>query len=377
MLKFVSGDFFDFDADVMVNTVNCVGVMGAGAALAFKTRFPDMYSSYVDACKDGVVRPGHAHVWVREDMLSKRLTIVNLPTKIDWRKPSEYEYVEKGLAWMSEFLETREGQIVTMPALGCGNGGLDWELVRPMIEHQLGATRATLLVFEPSDSARAARSHGQPVASKASLASRGLACIDAGSKEYPSQLSNFTKKSLYTSPIDSVLQHDIALIASTRPTQQEAESVRKFVDLCIDRGQTLIMGSSAFDRKLAKYASERGLRSSCVLPTGIGNETGVGPRSIEKDKIQLISIGAPFRDFDRYAFMPSVLLRFHLARSAMVFTESVAWMKRYSEVLESCPSEIYFVRSPEVDQGDYFEATGLKSWKLSSPTDFEEFFRPD
>jgi O-acetyl-ADP-ribose deacetylase (regulator of RNase III) len=93
MLEFVKGDIFDAPADIRVNTVNCVGVMGAGVALAFKQRYPDMFKDYQRDCKAGRVVPGTMHVW-------KSLTgdwIINFPTKRDWREPSRYEDIDNGL----------------------------------------------------------------------------------------------------------------------------------------------------------------------------------------------------------------------------------------------------------------------------------------
>ena len=77
MITFSKGDIFDTDADVWVNTVNCVGVMGAGVALAFKTRFPDMFREYQKACKRGEVQPGKLHIWKRMDTSE----VINFPTK--------------------------------------------------------------------------------------------------------------------------------------------------------------------------------------------------------------------------------------------------------------------------------------------------------
>ena len=90
MIEFVSGDFFEYDADIRINTVNCVGVMGAGAALQFKNKFPDMFLDYQKACELKQIKPGNPHVWLGQDIFSK-LTIINLPTKDHWKKPSEYE----------------------------------------------------------------------------------------------------------------------------------------------------------------------------------------------------------------------------------------------------------------------------------------------
>ena len=86
MIDFTTGNIFDVPADVRINTVNCVGVMGAGVALAFKIKYPEMFRGYKRECKKGTVRPGSLHVW--RSLYSEY--IVNLPTKRHWREPSRY-----------------------------------------------------------------------------------------------------------------------------------------------------------------------------------------------------------------------------------------------------------------------------------------------
>ena len=80
MIQYKTGDFFDYDADIRVNTVNCVGVMGAGVALEFKTRYPDMFKAYVEVCKKHEIEPGKPYLWEEYDLFS-RCIIINLPTK--------------------------------------------------------------------------------------------------------------------------------------------------------------------------------------------------------------------------------------------------------------------------------------------------------
>ncbi len=151
MIRYTQGNIFDVPADIRVNTVNCVGVMGAGVALAFKNRYPEMFRKYAKACRSGEVEPGKPHIWEKRE-LDEIVTVVNLPTKDHWKQPSEYEYVEKGLRWLRAFLENRGKVRVALPALGCGHGGLDWLLVQKMIERTLGDLVAEIIVFEPSTS---------------------------------------------------------------------------------------------------------------------------------------------------------------------------------------------------------------------------------
>jgi O-acetyl-ADP-ribose deacetylase (regulator of RNase III) len=148
MLKFIQGNIFEAPADIRVNTVNCVGVMGAGIALAFKTRFPEMSKEYKRACDAGEVKPGKLHVWksVAGDC------VVNFPTKRHWRDKSRYEDIEAGLIALRDYLKDKGRVRVTLPALGCGHGGLDWSKVSLMIHEQLKDLEAEIIVFEPGDS---------------------------------------------------------------------------------------------------------------------------------------------------------------------------------------------------------------------------------
>lgn len=153
MLEFSQGDMFKASADIRVNTVNCVGVMGAGVALAFKQRYPEMFKDYQSACKDGQIRPGRMHVW-------KSLEgdwIINFPTKRDWRDPSRYEDIEVGLDDLRTYLKGVGPVTVALPALGCGHGGLDWDRVSAMIRDKLDGLEAHILVFAPSASRQAGR----------------------------------------------------------------------------------------------------------------------------------------------------------------------------------------------------------------------------
>jgi len=144
MVTFTAGDMFSVPADIRVNTVNCVGVMGAGVALAFRHRYPAMFREYAAACARGEVRPGSLLVWTDGDV-----EVVNMPTKRHFRNPSTYEDVESGLAALRALLCHRGAVRVTLPALGCGCGGLDWGRVSRMIEEHLGDLDAEIAAFAP------------------------------------------------------------------------------------------------------------------------------------------------------------------------------------------------------------------------------------
>ena len=149
VLTFTSGDMFAVEADIRVNTVNCVGVMGAGVALAFKKRYPAMFRDYVKKCKAGKIRIGQLDIWK-----TSTEWIVNFPTKQDWRVSSKYEYVESGLIALRIYLKQQGRVRVVLPALGCGHGGLEWDRIKKTIGEWLHDLEAEIFVFEPADSHR-------------------------------------------------------------------------------------------------------------------------------------------------------------------------------------------------------------------------------
>lgn len=150
MIEFTFGDMFETEVDVLVNTVNCVGVMGAGVALACKQKYPEMFKEYQEICRKGELRPGQLHIW--NSLLGE--TIVNFPTKDHWKNPSQYAYVAEGLLQLREYLKTVGAVRVALPALGCGHGGLDWGKVSKMILLSLSDLPAHIYVFAPADSLR-------------------------------------------------------------------------------------------------------------------------------------------------------------------------------------------------------------------------------
>jgi O-acetyl-ADP-ribose deacetylase (regulator of RNase III) len=125
------GDLLKTPADALVNTVNTVGVMGKGIALQFKLAFPDNYAAYEAACKRGDVQIGKMFVFRRE---KNPRFIINFPTKKHWKGKSKMEDIESGLKALIQVVKKEHIKSIAVPPLGCGNGGLDWEQVRPLIE---------------------------------------------------------------------------------------------------------------------------------------------------------------------------------------------------------------------------------------------------
>lgn len=148
MIRFVTGDIFDSQADAIVNTVNLVGVMGKGIALQFKERFADNFKLYVKACKEHAIGIGNSLV-VRSQLNGRQVWIVNFPTKVHWRDPSQYWYIERGLDNLACIIKEYGIGSIAIPPLGAGNGGLEWEKVKPLIEARLSGTECEILVYEP------------------------------------------------------------------------------------------------------------------------------------------------------------------------------------------------------------------------------------
>lgn len=143
--KALIGDMFASNAQTLVNTVNCVGVMGKGVALEFKKRFPDMFADYVARCERHEVKLGQPYLF-RDP--SGRL-IVNFPTKRDWRSPSRLADIETGLDHFAANVARWGISSVACPPLGCGNGGLDWSEVGPLIFRKLSPLPIVVELYAP------------------------------------------------------------------------------------------------------------------------------------------------------------------------------------------------------------------------------------
>lgn len=150
MIEYRSGDILKSDAEALVNTVNCVGVMGRGIALQFKNAFPENFKAYAAACKRERVRPGHMFVFETGQLTPPRY-IINFPTKRHWRGRSRIEDIEAGLTALVAEIRARRIRSIALPPLGAGLGGLDWTAeVRPQVEAALRALDdVQVIVYEP------------------------------------------------------------------------------------------------------------------------------------------------------------------------------------------------------------------------------------
>lgn len=151
-----TGNLLLADVDALVNTVNTVGVMGKGIALQFRRTYPEMFRDYARAAKAGDVRLGHMHVWPTGKLEGTKY-VINFPTKGHWRSRSKLADIDDGLADLVRIVKDLDIGSIAVPPLGCGNGGLRWQVVEPHIRAALQALPdVDVQLFAPSDAPRAA-----------------------------------------------------------------------------------------------------------------------------------------------------------------------------------------------------------------------------
>src|ERR1700730_18295283 len=137
MISFTEGNLLEASAEALVNTVNTVGIMGKGIALMFKEAFPANFRAYEDACNHKEVKVGKMFVTENRTFSGPRW-IINFPTKKHWRQPSKLEWITEGLGDLRRVIQEHNIRSVALPPLGTGNGGLDWNEVRPEVLRILG-----------------------------------------------------------------------------------------------------------------------------------------------------------------------------------------------------------------------------------------------
>ncbi|TSA07419.1 MAG: Appr-1-p processing protein [Deltaproteobacteria bacterium] len=155
MIDLKQDDILTADVEALVNTVNCVGVMGRGIALQFRKAFPENFKEYKAACDRGELRPGKLFIHEQARLTNPRY-IINFPTKVHWKGKSRIEYVDAGLDALVQEVRRRGIRSIAIPPLGCGLGGLKWSDVRPRIERAFEAmTDVHVLLYEPKGAPQA------------------------------------------------------------------------------------------------------------------------------------------------------------------------------------------------------------------------------
>lgn len=157
MVELVAGNLLEAKAEALVNTVNCVGIMGKGIALQFKQAFPDNFSEYEKACKKGRVQVGHMFVHGTNQMFDPKY-IINFPTKRHWKARSRLEDIKSGLKDLVKVIRKLKIQSIAIPPLGSGLGGLNWNDVKALIINALSELpNVSVYLYEPK---------GAPLANK-------------------------------------------------------------------------------------------------------------------------------------------------------------------------------------------------------------------
>jgi O-acetyl-ADP-ribose deacetylase (regulator of RNase III) len=150
MISYKTGDLLKEDVEALVNTVNCVGIMGRGLALQFKNVFPENFKAYVTACKREEVQSGKMFIFETNKLTNPKY-IINFPTKRHWREKSRIEDIQSGLKALVNEIRDRNIKSIAIPPLGSGLGGLNWSEVRVLIEEVLhGFNNLEVIIFEPS-----------------------------------------------------------------------------------------------------------------------------------------------------------------------------------------------------------------------------------
>ncbi|RWA58786.1 hypothetical protein EN833_31225 [Mesorhizobium sp. M4B.F.Ca.ET.190.01.1.1] len=300
MITFVQGDIFSAPVNIRVNTVNCVGVMGAGMALAFKQRYPAMFKEYQQVCRADELRPGRLHVWrsLEGDW------IINFPTKRDWRESSYYEDIDAGLDALHDYLKPLGAVSVAVPALGCGHGGLDWGRVSKMIEEKLGDLPANLLVFAPSDSRRAGHSAVEEITTDEMHAVEkiGYKRLSVSDASWPSDRVVLAKGN-----IEHLDQRWIALLPSRSPGERELfalHSVAAELARCDVNVSVALVHGSRTTEEIADVFISHGVDVVMLLPFGVLTRKKLSQIAVERPSgtLTLVSAAPPNQKWSRQYF---------------------------------------------------------------------------
>lgn len=325
MIEFTNGDMFDVEADIRVNTVNCVGVMGAGVALAFKQRYPDMFKDYKRDCNDGIVKPGKMHVW-------KSLSgdwIVNFPTKRHWREDSRYEDIEAGLDDLRRYLDSVGHKTIALPALGCGNGGLDWGRVSEMIREKLDGVDAHVLVFEPASSRAAGRSAVAEPTEDEKQSAKLLGFKHVASDQFGGLEGH---GSLYVQGNPELLNdYWIAVLPSKNPGERELQAIRSIAEELsknsANKTVSLVYGTRASE-EVAEIFLDCGVDTLLLLPFGVLTRKAIVKRFADgrSGNISLVSTASATEKWSRQLFAKTMDMLRSNASATLVSDPEPEWL---------------------------------------------------
>lgn len=321
---------FKIPVDVRVNTVNCKGVMGAGVALAFKNRYPEMFKDYKKACQEGLVRPGLMHVW-------KNLYgdwVINFPTKRDWREPSRYEDILDGLEDLRRYLQNLGPIKVALPALGCGHGGLDWNKISTMINEKLDGLDAHIFVFEPADSRNAGRVEKEQLSDKqiSELEDFGFKSVELP-VHFPLEGSPSTA---LVKGEESLLTHKwIALLPSKNPTEKELmalDAVARQMASGNKKQAIALVYSSRSTEKVVEIYLKYGVPVVMILPFGPLTRKSIARTTTDNlsAPFALLSTSAPSEAWGRPILAKNMSLLRIGALSVLITDPAPDWINHNS-----------------------------------------------
>jgi len=344
MIEYVTGDFFDFKADIRVNTVNCVGVMGAGVALQFKNRYPDMFKDYLMACQQNYVQIGKPHVWHENKIFEENpSTIINFPTKKHWKNPSEYSYVEEGLKWLKNFLSDKAQSTITLPALGCGHGGLDWDRVKVLIERYLNECSTKILVFEPHSSTRI----DDEDLNEEYLNSQNITRILPNEISYPTKLKGRSAEAIYLKGDKSILNEKLlSIIVNSKASDREKEAVLQCLEVLLRKDIVFFLGyNSSYEIDIVKHLLQKRAKLLISLPYGIAQ------LKIRKDLepfwdmnlITLVTLNKPKQTWKINQSINALKFRIKLSNSILISNHEVQTLNKFEKDLIDSESHIFYI----------------------------------
>lgn len=344
MIELVTGDFFDYDADIRINTVNCVGVMGAGVALQFKKKFPKMFEEYLRECNLGKVEIGKPHVWIDHGLFNTSPIIVNFPTKHHWKKPSEYEYVEKGLIWLRNFLIQYKSKTVTLPALGCGHGGLDWERVKPMIHEYLNDLDTRILVFEPASSTNISSSPEDI----RELNSLGISKITPDDRSYPLKLNGKAAVEVFIKGNRELLNHSLfSIIIDPRASEREREAILSSIETVPRNSDyTFLMAyNSSFEIDLIKTLIEKRFKVILLLPYGILNlKLRKDLKDIwDDERIAVVSISKPHQSWSGIESIKALKFRLKISTTVLITNLTLEFLSKIEKEFSESSTPFFYL----------------------------------
>lgn len=355
---------FEEHASILVNTVNCVGVMGAGVALAFKKKYPEMYKEYRALCDKGELRPGKPHIW--EQQLLNTL-IVNLPTKEDWRNPSKLEYIQLGLDFLYSFLKERGAVKVALPALGCGHGGLDFSVVSKMIEDKLGKLEAEIILFSPECSRQLPKKKKNSDINFEELKKKGVNTFLPHTLPF---LEGAIKDTVVYSrgSIFKDYPQGVALISSYKPSNVEQIAFKKIVQQLLEKNIIMTVGySPTLERPALKYILENYGAGIVLYSEGI-NRFSIRKdieRSWSDERISVVSISSPDERWKNYNTSKLRLFSILSTKATIVTDSNPEWLLSISDSIFHS-NNVFFVNY-EQESDDLKQALVAKGVKVLGP----------